>query len=511
MNWKQILAVVGISAGTAVGSVMVYTKMTSPQKESGAVANGKLPANYVNYTPMGGDNGPADFTSASQTAVPAVVHIKTKTKAKTVSGASAIQKNPFFDDPIFERFFNDDMFGQRFQRTIPEQRASGSGVFISADGYIITNNHVVEGADEVKVTLSNKKTYVAKVIGTDPASDLAVIKVEGSNFPYLVYGNSDDVKLGQWVLAVGYPLTLDCSVTAGIVSAKARSLGLNDEGARQQNKPSIESYIQTDAAVNKGNSGGALVNTRGELIGINSAIASPTGFYAGYSYAIPVNIAKKIAADLMKHGTAQRAYLGVRPASERDSDGSFNLKDGKGVELRDVSKGGAADAAGLVAGDIITKINGRDVKTYNEMVEQLASYSVGDKISVSFLRGNKENTVSATLKNEAGNFEVVTQKTLAQQLGAELENLDAKKAREYGIEGGVVIRNLTANGLLKSQNPSLKKGLVIIRVNGNGVNNIEELAQIIEANTNSTVIQGFYPGSEGVFTYVINKNNGDDE
>jgi serine protease Do len=510
MNWKQILTIMGISAGTAVGSVMVYSKMTAPKPENNSIQSGKLPANYANYTPMGDGNAPLDFTAASNTAVPAVVHIKTKTKSKTVN--ASMPKNPFFDDPIFERFFDDGMMGQRFQRTIPEQRASGSGVFISADGYIITNNHVVEGADEVKVTLSNKKTYVAKVIGADPLSDLAVIKVEGSGFPYLVYGNSDEVKLGQWVLAVGYPLTLDCSVTAGIVSAKARSLGLNNERSGP-NKPAIESYIQTDAAVNKGNSGGALVNTRGELIGINSAIASPTGFYAGYSYAIPVNIAKKIAADLMKHGSAQRAYLGVRPAffnEDTDGDGQPDLKDGKGVEIRDVSKGGAASQAGITTGDIITKINGRDILTWNELVEQVASYSVGDKITVTYLRGGKENTASATLKNESGNFDIVTQQSLAQQLGVELENVSAAKAKEYGIEGGVVLKNIVPAGLLKSQNPSIKKGLVIIRVNGNGVNNIEELGKAIEANAKSTVIQGFYPGYEGVYTYVIN-NVKDDE
>lgn len=507
MNWKQALSVAGISMATAVLSVVAYSKITADKNSGGPVQyTGKLPANYANYTD-GGTN-PVDFTAASQAVVPAVVHIKTKIKQKTAKVTSQ-QRNPFFDDPFFEQF--QDLFGQGgpYQRVIPEQRASGSGVLISSDGYILTNNHVVEGADEVTVTLSNKKSYTAKVIGTDVASDLGVIKIEGSNFPSLVYGNSDDVKIGQWVLAVGYPLALDCSVTAGIVSAKARSLGLNQEKLGP-NKSAIESYIQTDAAVNKGNSGGALVNTRGELIGINAAIASPTGYYAGYSYAIPINIAKKIAGDIMKHGTSQRAFLGVRPAVGKDIGGDADFKDGLGVEISGAAPGGAAAAAGLKAGDVITKINDHNIQTWNELVEQVASYSVGDKVNITYVRNGKEATTQAILKNEAGNFDVLTRQTLSQQVGAEFESLDAKKAQEYGIDGGVVVKSLAAKGLLKSQNPSMKAGLVIIRVNGVEVSNVDELAAAIEAK-NSTIIQGFYPGSEGIFHYVLNKGTGDDE
>jgi serine protease Do len=505
MNWKQAFSVTGISAATAILSVVAYSKITGNGKNTGSQEQftGKLPANYANYDDNGAPNG-VDFTAASQAVIPAVVHIKTKTKQKTAKVTS--QRNPFFDDPFFDQF--QDFFGQGgnpFQRVVPEQRASGSGVLISGDGFILTNNHVIEGADEVTVTLSNKKSFQAKVIGTDPASDLGVIKIEGSGYPSLILGNSDEVKIGQWVLAVGYPLALDCSVTAGIVSAKARSLGLNQERVGA-NKLAIESYIQTDAAVNKGNSGGALVNTRGELIGINAAIASPTGYYAGYSYAIPINIAKKIANDLMKHGSAQRAFLGVRPAVGKDIAGEQELKDGKGVEISGAAPGGAAAVAGLKAGDIITKINSKDVQTWNELVEQVASYSVGDKIDITFVRNGKENTVNATLKNVAGNFEVLTKQTLTQELGAELENLDAKKAQEYGIDGGVLVKSLNAKGLLKTQNPSMKAGLVIIRVNGIEVNTLDEFAAAVESGKTSTIIQGFYPGSEGIFHYVLNKN-----
>lgn len=505
VNWKQILPTVAISAITAISSVALYNKFGSKNGNDFAY-NGKLPANYVNYKQMGEDGGPMDFTAASETSVPAVVHIKTKTAARKVNVQN---RNPFADDPFFQEF--GDMFGGGFfggPRMIPEQRASGSGVLISADGNILTNNHVVEGADEVTVTLSNKKTYKAKVLGTDPNSDLAVIKIEGNNFPYLVTGNSDDVKLGQWVLAVGYPLNLDCSVTAGIVSAKARSLGMNEEKTGNRGK-GIESFIQHDAAVNKGNSGGALINTRGELIGINTAIASPTGAYAGYSFTIPINIAKKIANDLMKHGTPQRAYLGVRPAVTRAADGTQEFKDGNGVEISDASKGGAAAAAGLKAGDVITKINGRTVNTWIELTEQITSYSIGDKVTVTYVRGGKESTVNVTLKNEGGSYDVVTKESLATKLGATMENLDPKKAAEYGIDGGVVLKTLTATGILKSQNPSMKNGLVIMRVNGTDVNNIDEFAKLLEQGGKSVVLQGFYPGYEGLYNYVINQ--GDDD
>jgi serine protease Do len=505
INWKQILPVMAVSAVTAIGSVVAYNKLSSRSSGNDFTHNGKLPANYVNYKQLG-DGGAMDFTAAAETAVPAVVHIKTKTAAKKVN---AQYKSPFGDDPFFRQF--DDMFGGGMfggPRIIPEQRASGSGVLISADGNIITNNHVVEGADEVSVTLSNKKTYMAKVLGTDPNSDLAVIKIEGSNFPYLVSGNSDDVKLGQWVLAVGYPLNLDCSVTAGIVSAKARSIGINEEKTGNKGK-SIESFIQHDAAVNKGNSGGALINTRGELIGINAAIASPTGAFAGYSFTIPINIAKKIATDLMKHGTPQRAFLGVRPAVQRGADGNMEFKEGNGVEIREAAQGGAAAAAGLKAGDIITKINERPVNTWTELTEQIASYNIGDKLAVTYSRGGKVSTATVTLKNEGGNFEAVSKESLAAKLGATLENLDAKKAEEYGIDGGVIVNNLDAKGLLKSQNPAMKNGLVIIRVNGTDVSNVEDFNKLLDAGGKSVVIQGFYPGYEGLYNYVINQ--GDDE
>jgi S1-C subfamily serine protease len=311
-NYKNVLAIIGISACTTFISIWGFAKWARSNSNS-VQELGKLPANYANFVNGAVPTTSTDFTLAASAASPAVVHIKTKTNAKKIDNGSAPrQRNPFFD------FFGEDPFGDYFggPRMMPEQRASGSGVLITGDGYIVTNNHVINGADEISVTLTNKKVYKARVIGADPNSDIAVIKIEATNMPYLVYGNSDDVKLGQWVLAIGYPLNLDVTITAGIISAKNRSIDVN---SRQGDRP-IESFLQTDAAVNQGNSGGALVNINGELVGINSAIMSPTGSYAGYSYAIPVNIVKKVVTDIVKFGTVQRAYLGLSMAQEDMSE-----------------------------------------------------------------------------------------------------------------------------------------------------------------------------------------------
>jgi len=319
MKWKQVLLVMGISALTSVTSVWLYGKYVNPRVISFAQStDGKTPANYAGFFNAAPGAEITDFTKAAQAAVPAVVHIKTKTPAKRITNQLPKNRGGMFDD-FFDQFFN-------YPQVQPEQRASGSGVIISDDGYIVTNNHVISDggagiAEEINVTLSNKKTYKAKVIGKDPSSDIAVLKIDGTGFPYLVYGNSDVVKLGQWVLAIGYPLTLETTVTAGIVSAKGRSIGVN---GRQSQTP-IESFIQTDAAVNQGNSGGALITTDGQLIGINSAIYAPTGTYAGYSFAIPINLAKKIVNDLIKFGDVKRPYLGIMSDSRNvnATDGAY--------------------------------------------------------------------------------------------------------------------------------------------------------------------------------------------
>lgn len=507
MKVKQIFGTIVISALTTLGVVWGYAKYEKTANNYGGQQTGVVPSNYKyaglnDGTPV--PNPGVDFTQAAQTSIPTVVHIKTKTNAKQVTNSlpKAQRANPFsdlFDDDVLSQ-----LFGSGRNGVIPEQRASGSGVIISDNGFIVTNNHVVANADEVTVTLSNKKTYTAKVVGTDPAYDLAVIKIEASALPYLLYGNSDDVKVGQWVLAIGYPLNLETTVTAGIVSAKARSLGLNRDRSGKATG-AVESYIQTDAAVNQGNSGGALINTDGKLIGINSAIASPTGYYSGYSYAIPVNIAKKVVDDIIKFGTVQRGYLGVQYAPASDMTSAEKKRQGipesaYGIYVQEVPTEGAAFSAGLRKGDIIKSINGIEVNSGAEMQERISNYKPGDKVPVTYIRNDKEFTASVTLKNKAGNFDVVKAETVVDLLGADLANLDAKKAKEYGVDGGVVIKKVR-EGILNDQT-RIKDSFIILKVNEKSIKNMEELSAAIGDNKNIT-ISGFYPGYDGLYDYQV--------
>ncbi len=502
MKLKNILAVMAISAITAVMSVWGYGKVLRSQS-AGIQDADKIPANYAGFF---GNNAPAagavDFTPAATSATPAVVHIKTKTKARQVSNSQGQRyRNPFAD--LFGGDDMSDFFGGG-PRMIPEQRASGSGVIITDDGYIVTNNHVVEGADEINVTLANKRSYKATVIGTDANSDIAVIKIDATKLPYMVYGNSDDAKLGQWVLAIGYPLNLDVTVTAGIVSAKSRSIGINDR--QNPNNSAIESFIQTDAAVNPGNSGGALVNTDGQLIGINSAIASPTGSYAGYSYAIPVNIVKKVVTDIVKFGTVQRAYIGIKYPKENISDEQRKelgdgYKEGEGVYVTDVPADGAAAAAGIKKGDIVTKINGVTVSSGPELQEQVTRFKPGDKISLTYVRNGKENTVPLVLKNVSGNTDVVKTTGILEKLGAELVAVDSKVAAANQIQGGVVVKRI-GEGLLKKTR--MQEGFIITSVNDQEIKTVADLDKILSLNKGRKVkIEGVYPGFESTYPYPL--------
>jgi len=494
MKLKNVFLVVLISCATALASVWGYNRWEKDEA-AGIQETGKLPINYAGFFDGTKAVGPVDFTAASTSATPTVVHIKTKTKARQATNNLPRGRNPFSD--LFGDDFG-DLFGGPNSQTIPEQRASGSGVLISDDGYIVTNNHVIDGADDINITLNNKRSYKGTLVGADPASDIAVVKIEGKNFPYMVYGNSDDVKLGQWVLAVGYPLTLDVTVTAGIISAKARSIGIN----RRQSESPIESFLQTDAAVNPGNSGGALINTDGQLIGINSAIASPTGSYAGYAYAIPVNIVKKVVNDLLKFGTVQRAFLGIQYSMGDPTDDEKALKEGEGVLVGDAPVGGAAYAAGIKKGDLVTKINNVKVTTGPEMVEQVTRYKPGDKITVTYVRTGKENTVSLTLKNRAGNTDVVKNTTVVEKLGAQLETLDKKTATNLDVPGGVVVKKIGTGALSKTK---MQDGFVITSVNGIVVKNVDDLRAALEKNRGNTVkLEGVYPGYEGSYGYPLN-------
>lgn len=494
MKLKNVFLVVAISVATSLLSIWGYG--TWLRSQSATIQNdGKIPVNYAGFFDKNAPSGIPDFTDAATSATPAVVHIKTKIKGKTVS--SSRSRSPFGD-----MFGDDDPFYQFFggprNYTIPDQQASGSGVIMSKDGYIITNNHVVDGASEINVTLSNRKSFKATVVGTDPNTDLAVIKINSDNLPYMMLGNSDDVKLGQWVMAVGYPLNLDVTVTAGIISAKARSIGIN------KSDRAIESFIQTDAAVNPGNSGGALINTSGELIGINSAIASPTGSYAGYSYAIPVNIVKKAVNDLIKFGAVQRAYIGINYVPDNASEEqkrAQGVKDGPGIYVTNVASDGAAKSAGIQIGDFITKLNEIPVNSGSEMQEQIARYKPGDKVSITYIRNGKENTTSLTLKNKSGNYEVVKTESSFDNLGGTLVNIDKETAKKNDISGGVQVQKL-GNGVLK--NTRIQEGFIITSVDGQDVNSIDDLKNILN-NANGTVrLEGVYPGYDGTYGYPLN-------
>ncbi len=497
MKLKQVAGIVFISAATTLGSLWGYNHLVPAGTYHYTQDSSKLPANYAKFFEGGKSAGPADFVDAASAAIPATVHIKTKTVRQVSNNLP--KKNPFSDlfgiDP-------NDFFGDR-SRSLPEM-GSGSGVIISEDGYIVTNNHVVDGADEVTVTLSNKKSFKAKVVATDPSTDLAVVKVDAKGLPFLLYGNSDDVKVGQWVLAVGYPLSLETTVTAGIVSAKGRSIDIN---SRQSQAP-VESFIQTDAAVNPGNSGGPLISPQGQLIGINSAIASPTGSYAGYSFTIPVNIVKKVVTDLIKYGTTQRAYLGIEYARDNLSDDlkkQEGIKDDEGVFVMNVREKGAAALAGLQKGDLITKLNGITVNSGSELVGQIAIYRPGDKIKISYVRNGKENEVLVTLMNNSGNIDVVKNSAF-DKLGAELRPLDKKEAATLNVKGGIAVATISDKGLFSKTR--MEEGFVILKVNGQDVNTVDEFRKIVEqAGNGSLKLEGVYPGYDGSFTYPLKLND----
>ncbi|MBA3647046.1 MAG: Do family serine endopeptidase [Chitinophagales bacterium] len=454
----------------------------------------------VNYDPMP-SAGLTDFRYAAKITTPGVVHIKTSYAPRQASRND--QANPFRD------FFGDDFnpFGQPFQQQPSE--SSGSGVIISDDGYIVTNNHVIDKGDKIQVILADKKTYEAKVIGTDASTDLALIKIDEDNLPFISFGNSDSISVGEWVLAVGNPFNLESTVTAGIVSAKGRNINIigRESRDRGQSNDAIEAYIQTDAAVNPGNSGGALVDTRGALIGINSAIATPTGTFAGYSFAVPVNIVKKVVNDLMKFGVVQRGFLGVSIATVTDDLAKAKHLDNlNGVYIDSVNSGSAASAAGLKHGDVITKINNSMVNTSPELQEQVSRYHPGDKISVTYLREGKEKTADVVLKNREGNTEYIKKEEVSSQatleaLGAEFTELNDKEKKDLGLNGGVKVIKLN-DGIL-SRNTSIREGFIITKLGDRNINSVNDLKNALASKKGGVMMEGRYPDFPGQYYYAF--------
>jgi len=402
--------------------------------------------------------GQVDFTYAAEQTVHAVVHVRTKTMVEQP------------DNPIMEWFY-----GDRYSSKPREVSGFGSGVIISADGYIITNNHVIEDAENIEVKLNDNRIFNAELVGRDPSTDIALLKIKADNLTYLKYGDSDKLKVGEWVLAVGNPFNLTSTVTAGIVSAKGRSLGLINS------EYSIESFIQTDAALNPGNSGGALVDTKGQLVGITSAIYSPSGAYAGNSFAIPVSIVKKVIDDIRQYGEVQRAIIGVRmqDVSAEDAD-KENLTELKGAKIIEVIDGSSAEDANLKENDIIIKIDGVTINNSSELREQVGKHRPGDKATITYVRNGKENTVSVTMKNVAGNTSVVTPGMgIGSIFGARLEAISQTDKQLYNVASGVKIIELN-DGIFKDM--GLKKGTIILTVNGKKVNGAEEVRQATNNN-----------------------------
>ena len=368
-------------------------------------------------------------------------------------------------------------------------QGSGSGVIISEDGYIVTNNHVVDKATEVKVSLNDGREFTAEVIGTDPTTDLAVLKIDAKKLPALPFGNSDDVKLGEWVLAVGNPFNLTSTVTAGIISAKGRSINIID------NQSAIEAFIQTDAAVNPGNSGGALINTSGELIGINTAISTRSGSYEGYSFAVPANIARKVVDDMLRFGVVQRAYLGVSIADVTpELAKEMKLDATQGVYLSEVVDNGAAKKAGMEKGDVIVGAGGKTIKRSSELLEVIGSRRPGDKLDVTVLRDGKSKTFNVTLRNREGNTDVVRKEDLEemQTLGATFEALSQEDRGRYGLRSGVKIIDV-GNGKLKEA--GVPNGFILIKLNNSPVSSQDDVRKILgQLNPGDGVLlQGYRP------------------
>jgi len=427
----------------------------------------QIPVKNANYEATVPSN--LDFTEAAEHTVSTVVHVKTTYQ----------NQNNFQSFDPFQFFW-----GQQMPQQPQQQQATGSGVILSEDGYIVTNNHVVEDAQQVEVTLDDKRTYKADVIGTDPSTDLALLKIDEKGLNYAVYGNSDNVKVGEWVLAVGNPFNLTSTVTAGIVSAKARNIHI-----LPNQKFPIESFIQTDAAVNPGNSGGALVNTIGQLIGINAAIASNTGSYSGYSFAIPVSIVKKVVDDLLEFGKVQRGFIGV---SIKDIDADFAkeklIKKLDGVYVDGLTDGGAAQTAGIKVGDVITKINGTIIKTSPALQEQVGRYRPGDKIAVTVLRNDAEKVIEVELKNKEGNTKMLKNE-ITNILGATLENASDDELSKLGVDAGVKIKELQP-GKLKTS--GVREGFIITSIDNTPMRTASDVTNYLKDKKGGVLIEGVY-------------------
>lgn len=493
--------VMGVAAGvllsSAIGGFTAYKLMARQQMENAAFSElFQQNPNNIRLAGLGAANAqPVDLTKAAESSVHAVVHIRATELSKT----RTIQTQPDF----FDWFFGDGRGQQRQIQTQPRV-GFGSGVIISKDGYIVTNNHVVEGADEITVKLNDERELKGRVIGTDPDTDLALLKIEGDDFPTIPVGDSDALKVGEWVLAVGNPFNLNSTVTAGIVSAKARSIGTT---AANGQAASIQSFIQTDAAINSGNSGGALVNAAGELVGINAMLYSPTGAYSGYGFAIPTNLMTKVVSDLKVYGTVQRALLGIKGGDfttdlQMDDEvvkemekrmEELGVKDG--ILVAQVIEGGSA-AGILKENDVITKLDGKKLHKFTDLQEALSKHRPGDKVKLTIVRDKKEKEVTITLKNAQGNTKVVKSAGM-EILGAAFKPIDTELRRQLNLGYGLEVTGVSDG---KMADAGIRKGFIILKANGEPMKTVEDLEDVLKAATQTPeqvlFITGMFPSGK---------------
>jgi len=463
MKFKQIATLMGVGVFSAVMAVIGMKYFESPREIVVKQEVSQLPLRSVSTTAS-----TLDFTDVARNSVDAVVHVKT-----------SFMNQQQYVNPLYEFFF-----GPQASRPQEKQLGTGSGVIVSNDGYIVTNNHVVDKANMIKIVLNDKREFDAKLIGTDPTTDIALLKIEGSDFPFLSFGDSDDLNVGEWVVAIGNPFNLNSTVTAGIVSAKARNINI------LSSQYSIESFIQTDAAVNPGNSGGALINTAGKLIGINTAIASPTGSFSGYSFAVPANIAKKIVADLTEFGQVQRALIGVMvmPIDQKLAE-KLELDAIKGVLVSDFSDNSAAKDAGMKVGDVILEIQGHTINSFPELQEQVSKFRPGDEIVITVQRGSKEKKIKVVLRNKYGSTEIVERGQL-QIEGAVLNEVESNVLLNLNLRNGVQVSELTSGPLKKA---GIKEGFLITHINKHPVGSPDDVYSILKRIKGAVYIDGVYP------------------
>ena len=467
---KNVLGYLGMALGGGLIALGLHSGFSEENVSATSSVPSSPPVQYVNMTVPGARAEAADFTEAASKSIDAVVHVTTQ---------AMVQRAP-------AHFF----WGYQ-QRAPQEVRGAGSGVIITDDGFIVTNNHVVANADKIQVHLNDKRRYDATVIGRDPSTDIALIKIDADQLPTMAFGNSDEVKVGQWVLAVGNPMNLTSTVTAGIVSAKARNINILQYDPGRDIFP-IESFIQTDAAVNPGNSGGALVNTHGELIGINSAIASTTGSYTGYSFAVPSTIVSKVTSDLMKFGSVRRAYLGVTISDiNQDMAKSLELSRLKGVYVKDVLDKGAAKNAGMKGGDVIVKVGAIPVDNVPELQEQIGKFSPGDKVAVTLVRNGKEQVKDLTLLARSGAESPAVERDLAlPSLGAELAPATAEELKALKLDHGVKISRLSGG---KLRSIGIREGFIITKIDQQPMESPKDIERALNRTQGGVLIEGVYP------------------